>query len=200
MAAGSLGKIASGNAIALGETQRLRLLIPDATFAPAFAAYWSRNRARFAPASPSSGDVVCRESHWQERLARCPEMFEQGSGLTALLLREEQLIGDLTFSNVTRGPLQACFLGYKIDGAWEGQGYMSEALGYAIDFVFATWHLHRIAANHRPENTRSARLLRRLGFVVEGYARDYLLLDGAWRDHVLTSLSNANWRAGSKHG
>lgn len=45
-------------------------------------------------------------------------------------------------------------------------------------------------ANYVPTNERSGRLLRRLGFTVEGYARDYLFIDGAWRDHVLTSLTN----------
>jgi ribosomal-protein-alanine N-acetyltransferase len=43
-------------------------------------------------------------------------------------------------------------------------------------------------ANFRPENDRSRRLLQRLGFVEEGFARNYLFIDGAWRDHVLTSL------------
>ena len=39
-------------------------------------------------------------------------------------------------------------------------------------------------ANYVPTNERSGRVLRRLGFVVEGYARDYLFIGGAWRDHV----------------
>jgi ribosomal-protein-alanine N-acetyltransferase len=50
--------------------------------------------------------------------------------------------------------------------------------------------LHRIMANHRPENVRSARLLERLGFVREGVAKDFLFIDGAWCDHVLTSLTH----------
>ena len=32
--------------------------------------------------------------------------------------------------------------------------------------------------------------LRGLGFVPEGYARDYLFIDGAWRDHIMTALTN----------
>jgi ribosomal-protein-alanine N-acetyltransferase len=39
-------------------------------------------------------------------------------------------------------------------------------------------------------NERSGRLLERLGFVREGYARDYLLIAGRWQDHILTSLTN----------
>ncbi len=35
---------------------------------------------------------------------------------------------------------------------------------------------------------RSAQVLARLGFQIEGRARRYLQLNGVWRDHVLTSL------------
>jgi ribosomal-protein-alanine N-acetyltransferase len=45
-------------------------------------------------------------------------------------------------------------------------------------------------ANYIPTNERSGLLLKRLGFAVEGYARDYLLINGQWRDHVLTALTN----------
>jgi ribosomal-protein-alanine N-acetyltransferase len=45
-------------------------------------------------------------------------------------------------------------------------------------------------ANYVPTNERSGRLLRRLGFVVEGYARDYLFIGGRFQDHVLTALTN----------
>lgn len=39
--------------------------------------------------------------------------------------------------------------------------------------------LHRIMANDRPENLRSARLLTHLGFKTEGKARAYLQINGA---------------------
>ncbi len=67
---------------------------------------------------------------------------------------------------------------------------MSEALSRAIPFVFDAFRLHRIQANYVPTNERSGRVLRELGFVVEGYARDYLFVGGRWRDHVLTALIN----------
>ena len=43
---------------------------------------------------------------------------------------------------------------------------------------------------------RSGALLARLGFEKEGYAKDYLLIDGQWRDHVLTALTTPDWSAG----
>jgi ribosomal-protein-alanine N-acetyltransferase len=66
---------------------------------------------------------------------------------------------------------------------------MFEALQAGIAYAFDELGFHRVMANYMPVNERSGRLLRRLGFVVEGYARDFLLIDGQWRDHVLTALT-----------
>ncbi|PIQ43755.1 MAG: hypothetical protein COV52_04750 [Gammaproteobacteria bacterium CG11_big_fil_rev_8_21_14_0_20_46_22] len=67
---------------------------------------------------------------------------------------------------------------------------MSEALRAVIAFVFEEQKLHRLMANYRPENKRSEAVLSNLGFEKEGFAKAYLYLDGAWRDHVLTALVN----------
>jgi ribosomal-protein-alanine N-acetyltransferase len=67
---------------------------------------------------------------------------------------------------------------------------MHEALEAAIRYAFDELRLHRIMANYVPTNERSGRVLRRLGFVIEGYARDYLFIGGRFMDHVLTSLTN----------
>ncbi|RQM45250.1 GNAT family N-acetyltransferase, partial [Aeromonas caviae] len=50
--------------------------------------------------------------------------------------------------------------------------------------------LHRIMASYMPANLRSGALLERLGFEQAGYARDYLMINGRWEDHVLTALIN----------
>lgn len=42
----------------------------------------------------------------------------------------------------------------------------------------------------RPENIRSVVLLQRLGFEDEGLAREYLFINGAWRDHRMFALRN----------
>jgi ribosomal-protein-alanine N-acetyltransferase len=67
---------------------------------------------------------------------------------------------------------------------------MREALQATIEYVFDVMRLHRVQANYVPENRRSAALLEHLGFVREGLARDYLFINGAWRDHVLTARLN----------
>jgi ribosomal-protein-alanine N-acetyltransferase len=72
---------------------------------------------------------------------------------------------------------------------------MTEAVRGAVAFAFETWKLHRVAASYMPRNTRSAAVLERCGFKVEGNAPAYLLIDGRWEDHVLTAIINPGWSA-----
>lgn len=65
---------------------------------------------------------------------------------------------------------------------------MKSIVMHAIDYAFNDLKLHRVMANHMPGNERSAGLLKSLGFEIEGYAKEYLLIDGKWEDHVLNSL------------
>ena len=86
-------------------------------------------------------------------------------------------------------------MGYSLAADRQGKGYMSEALEIAIAYVFTQLNLHRIMAAYLLDNQRSGKLLKRIGFVVEGYACDYLMINGQWQDHILTSLINRNWKA-----
>lgn len=176
------------------ETERLALAIGEPADAPAMAAYLARNRAFHAPTAPRMGEEFFTEAHWEERFPTHRDEFARAQSVRLLVRAKEAprgaVLGVANFSNVVWGPFCACFLGYHLDARWEGRGVMFEALTAALAYVFDDMGLHRVMANHLPENVRSARLLRRLGFVPEGYARDYLFIDGAWRDHVLTALTN----------
>jgi ribosomal-protein-alanine N-acetyltransferase len=68
-----------------------------------------------------------------------------------------------------------------------GRGYMRRAVDLTLDFAFGELRLHRVEAACIPGNERSLGLLEKAGFVREGYARRYLLIDGRWQDHVLLS-------------
>lgn len=90
----------------------------------------------------------------------------------------------------------SCLLSRLFDWAkWQGKGLMFEALSAAIRYMQRTQHIHRIMVNYMPHNKRSGDLLARLGFE-KGYAKDYLLIDGQWRDHVLTALTTPDWTPG----
>ncbi len=84
-------------------------------------------------------------------------------------------------------------MGYSLDKDYEGKGVMFEALQTAIQFMFEEKHIHRIMANHLPQNQRSANLLKRLNFVQEGIAKEYLFINGRWQDHILNSLTNLDY-------
>jgi ribosomal-protein-alanine N-acetyltransferase len=152
------------------------------------------NREQFAPWAPPEPAGYYTEQFWRDYIQTSRRQFEQDLSMRLVFFlcddAERSVVGDCNFTNFVRGPFQACYLGYKIAKRAEGQGLMREALSAAIGYAFETLRLHRIMANYVPVNERSGRLLRRLGFMVEGYARDYLLVGGAWRDHVLTSLTN----------
>ena len=95
------------------------------------------------------------------------------------------LVGGLTLANIRRGCAQAASLGYWMGAAHAGQGYMTAAVGGLVPFAFSTLKLHRIEAACIPDNAASIRLLEKTGFVREGYAREYLCINGTWQDHVL---------------
>jgi ribosomal-protein-alanine N-acetyltransferase len=186
--------MASDSAPVLLTTERLHLamLPPDA--AGRVLAYHQVNEEHLGPVSPARPPTFFTLMYWRTRLAQDREDLRNDTALRLYLLPREQpvtsapVIGTVSFTNIRRGPLQAAELGYGLDFRYEGKGLMTEALRAACTHAFEALGLHRIQASHLPENLRSAAVLRRLGFVVEGYARDYLLINGHWRDHVLTGL------------
>src|SRR5206468_11042647 len=105
----------------------------------------------------------------------------------------DAIVGNLNLTQVHRGAFQSCVLGYNLAADHQGRGYMTEAVGAAVDFAFRSWNLHRVAANYMPRNSRSAAVLERCGFKIEGHAPSYLLIDGRWEDHVLTAIINPDW-------
>ena len=143
--------------------------------------------------SPPAGPGFFTEAFWRERLAVAVEDFHAGRSARFVLQEgavSSPIVGTCNYSNIVRGPFLACYLGYQVARGHEGRGFMSEALRATNAYAFETLGLHRIMANYRPENERSGTLLERLGFAREGLAKEYLFIDGAWRDHVLTALTN----------
>ena len=102
-----------------------------------------------------------------------------------------RMVAECNFTNIVRGPFQACTLGFSVAQASEGKGIMTTVLKQGIDIIFGGYRLHRIMANYMPRNAASARVLEKCGFVREGFARCYLKIGGCWEDHVLTALINS---------
>jgi ribosomal-protein-alanine N-acetyltransferase len=127
---------------------------------------------------------------FRRRIKRYQREMQEDAGYPFFVFRNDndRLIGGVTLSHVRRGVTQSCALGYWMGERYAGQGFMSEAVGAVIPFVFDNLKLHRLEAASMPANTRSIRLLENVGFTREGFARRYLLIDGRWQDHVLFAM------------
>ncbi len=179
-------------------TSRLVVRLVHERDAYLLADYYAANRDYLKPWEPVRDESHCVPSGWQARLGLITEMHRQGSAYYFILLDpdEKEVYGVANFSNVLRGSFFACFLGYSLGEKWQGQGLMFEALQAAIRYMQRHQQMHRIMANYMPHNQRSGNLLARLGFEQEGFAKDYLLIDGQWRDHILTALTYTAWTPG----
>lgn len=176
------------------ETCRLLLRLPNESDSIKIKAFDERNREHLSPWRSTTGET--KKDH-QAQIMQWNQEFKEGKSIRFLLFLKDNLQGEIigfcNFTQIFRGPFQACYLGYHIDKDFEGKGLMSEAVGKAIEYMFEQQNLHRIMANYMPSNEKSAGLLQKLGFVVEGRAKKYLLINGQWEDHILTSKTNENW-------
>jgi [ribosomal protein S5]-alanine N-acetyltransferase len=182
---------------------KLPLIVSDRLFLrmgtvediPQIIKFYTDNKIYLTPFYPAWYVNFFTEEYWQIQVEVNIQQFINDLSLKLFIFRKTNptiIIGTLNFQNFVRSAAQYCTVGYSLAEVEQGKGYMKEAMQAAIKYVFQELNLHRIMANYMPHNQRSGNLLKRLGFVVEGYARDYLLINGKWEDHILTSLINSN--------
>lgn len=101
--------------------------------------------------------------------------------------------GEINLSSVQRGPFQSAYVGYWIDEARAGNGYMSEALVVLARHAFIDLGLHRLQIAIIPRNSASRRVVEKLDIREEGTALRYLEINGTWEDHVRYGLTAEDW-------
>lgn len=154
-------------------------------------AYYDENAEHLAPWEPLRDPSFYTSEGVRQVVADRYRAYLDGRSLHLSALGEDgAMVAECNFTNIVRGPLQACTLGFSVAKAKEGQGIMTTVVQRATDIVFSEYGLHRVMANFMPRNTASARVLQKCGFVREGLARQYLRIAGRWEDHVLTALVN----------
>jgi ribosomal-protein-alanine N-acetyltransferase len=100
------------------------------------------------------------------------------------------LVGYVNLNAIVRGVFQNAYLGYAVAEAANGRGYATEAVREATRIGFEELELHRIQAAVIPRNGGSIRVLEKAGFRREGFAQRYLLINGAWEDHILFAVTS----------
>lgn len=152
-----------------------------------WAALRETSRAFLTPWEPTWPPDDLTRSAFRRRLKRYAEDQRGDLAYAFLIFRSDDnaMVGGLTLANIRRGVAQAGSIGYWIGAPFVRKGYMTAAVRALIPYGFTTLRLHRLEAACIPDNTASIRLLERTAFKREGYARDYLCINGIWQDHLL---------------
>ena len=191
-----LRKPASQQGPACLKSGRLELRPPAMDDWPQWARLRQESREFLQPWEPTWPRNALARDSFTRRIKLQARDHEAGTALSWFLIRrdDDALMGGVTVSDVRRGVASSGTLGYWIGHTYSRQGYMSEAVETVIDHVFGAFALHRLEAACLPANEASRRLLVSGGFTLEGVARSYLRIDGDWRDHLLFSLIESDWR------
>ena len=170
-------------------TSRLAIASVGPEHIDALLDYHKRNETHLGKWEPARPPDFFTRAYWSSYVAAVQDDALAGRAhrFVATLRESRPIIASVNVTNVVRGVFECGVLGYSVDVKHQGRGYGKEAVGEIVNWCFFSLGLHRVEANYQPSNERSGRLLKSLGFVEEGFAKDYLFIDGAWRDHVLTA-------------
>jgi ribosomal-protein-alanine N-acetyltransferase len=156
---------------------------------PVDAAWLARlhaeNRDFLAPFEPERPDGFCTEAGQLAHVEGAVRARADDVAYAFAIVAEGEPAGTITLSNVARGPFQNANVGYWVDGSRNGKGIATRAVALAVEHAFGELGLHRVQAGTLVDNRASQRVLEKNGFHRIGVSPRYLLIAGAWRDHVL---------------
>ncbi len=163
---------------------------------------WSEVRTRchdwLVPWEPRVAGTALPPEDYRNFAARCSlrERERQlGTGFGFGIFVGGRFAGELTLSSIQRGPFQSAFIGYWIDEAQAGHGYVPEAVVACLRFAFGDLALHRVEISIIPRNAASRRVVEKLGIRLEGIAERLLSIDGVWEDHARYAITAEEWAA-----
>ena len=166
---------------------RFSLTPADPALAEELAAFYRRNRAFLQAFEPVREESFFTSGH-QRGILEQEAADWQARRAYRFYLRPtedpERIIGSIGLNHVVWGAFRSCFLGYKLEERYCGQGYMTQAVAEVTQYAFEELHLHRIEANVMPRNIASLRVLEKNGYTPEGLAKEYLYINGVWEDHI----------------
>ncbi len=165
----------------------IRLAAADVADYPAWLELRRRSRAHLTRWEPDWQDRDETLDAFRLRLRSYDRQHRTRSGLSlfARLTDSGALIGGVTLSDIRFHAMQSATIGY-----WIGEPHLRRGHGIAmvdgvVRHAFGELRLNRIEAACQPGNLASRALLAKAGFCEEGLARDYLFINGGWRDHLL---------------
>jgi ribosomal-protein-alanine N-acetyltransferase len=118
-----------------------------------------------------------------------------GAGYGFGIFVDNAFAGEINLNSVQRGSFQNAYVGYWIDEAKAGRGYMPESVAVVTRFAFDDLRLHRLQIAIIPRNRNSRRVMEKLRYRDEGVALRYLEINGVWEDHVRYAITAEEWDA-----
>lgn len=91
-------------------------------------------------------------------------------------------------------------IGYVVHPDYWGMGIGTLAANKLLEIGFSNLHLHRIYAKCDARNIGSAKVLEKVGMTLEGKRRHDMLLETGWRDSLLYSILDNEWKGMNKNG
>ena len=91
-----------------------------------------------------------------------------------------------------------CEIGYWIDAEHQGFGIITRSVTTLINTAFKDLKLNKVCIPVAELNTKSRKVPERLGFKIEGIAREAEWLYDHYVDHVLYALLKSEWQ--NSHG
>ncbi|CAG5155682.1 uncharacterized protein ALTATR162_LOCUS3782 [Alternaria atra] len=85
-------------------------------------------------------------------------------------------------------------IGLDILPKYQGKGYGSEAIYWALNYAFRRAGLHRVKVRAFTYNEGAVRLYEKLGFMVEGRERECVWHEGRWWDVVTLGMLEGEWQ------
>lgn len=174
-------------------TERLVLKVLNPVFVRIILDYYKSNKDFFEKYLPCYDNNALNDEYQTIRLWTEFDLMVDDSAIRFYIFEKEDyhyknIIGDISVFNIIRGPAKSCGIGFKIDKANSGKGFMLEAMKKVIEYIFNELELCRIEATVMQSNSASIRLLEKLGFKQEGTAFSFLEIAGKREDHLRFSL------------
>lgn len=156
--------------------------------------YEVRNREFFKPFTYIKDESFYTLEAQQNRIKSNKEksVNDMYYGFGIFLKETNAFIGFTMLSEILRGDLQGCFIGYSLDEHQNGKGFTTEAVMLVVEYAFNDLKLHRIEAGVMPHNIGSIRVLEKSGFHKEGIAKKNVRINGKWEDHQVLAIINEN--------
>lgn len=169
----------------------VQLRPPEVRDFAAWAALREASRQHLTAWEPDWRDDEMTAAAFRRRIRAYRREMRRGALLPLLIFRrsDEALIGGVTLTNIRLGASRSASIGYWIGKPFVRNGYARSAIFAMLDHAFLTLGLNRVEAACQPENLASRNLLESVGFRNEGVARDYLFINGDWRDHLLFAMT-----------